>query len=113
MDAFIRAVDDKDESMEREIVSNQEDDHNTTETCPLFDKMSKEDHCDENKDHEIDKDIQILPPKPPPSFTHDKTLNSMLMSWYMCGYHTGYYMALRDHGTLKIFQNEEDDKDAT
>ncbi|MFH4974101.1 hypothetical protein AB6A40_000810 [Gnathostoma spinigerum] len=43
----------------------------------------------------------IIPP-PPPVFsslsipTEEEALSSMLMSWYMNGYHTGYYQALQD-----------------
>lgn len=39
---------------------------------------------------------------PPPAFLsghketqEDSALSSMLMSWYMCGYHTGYYDAIK------------------
>lgn len=34
---------------------------------------------------------QIVPPQPPQFL--DDALSSMLMSWYMCGYQTGYYAA--------------------
>lgn len=44
----------------------------------------------------------MFPPPPPPAFTcgmggdeaEDEvaSLSSMLLSWYLCGYHTGYYM---------------------
>ncbi|XP_062411859.1 survival motor neuron protein 1-like isoform X2 [Sardina pilchardus] len=53
-------------------------------------------------------DLSMFPPPPPPSFTwpagkagalggdspEDEmaSLSSMLLSWYLCGYHTGYYM---------------------
>jgi len=45
----------------------------------------------------------LLPPPPPPGYfdTHVRVpseqaaLSSMLMAWYMSGYHTGYYEAMR------------------
>ena len=43
--------------------------------------------------------FQIIPPPPPicpDSPDDDDTLGSMLISWYMSGYHTGYYM-VSDH----------------
>lgn len=39
---------------------------------------------------------QMIPPPPPPmspdTLEDDEALGSMLMSWYMSGYHTGYYL---------------------
>ncbi len=32
------------------------------------------------------------PPMSPDSLEDDEALGSMLISWYMSGYHTGYYM---------------------
>ncbi|KAL2090171.1 hypothetical protein ACEWY4_014859 [Coilia grayii] len=59
-------------------------------------------------------DLPMFPPPPPPSFTwppgkagvmacdgpEDEvaSLSSMLLSWYLCGYHTGYYMGLQQAG---------------
>uniref|UniRef100_A0AAF5Q1B6 Tudor domain-containing protein n=2 Tax=Wuchereria bancrofti TaxID=6293 RepID=A0AAF5Q1B6_WUCBA len=46
--------------------------------------------------------IPSLVPPPPIAFTNlpppddDEALASMLMSWYMTGYHTGYYQAIKD-----------------
>ncbi|KAK6107066.1 Survival motor neuron protein (SMN) family protein [Brugia pahangi] len=46
--------------------------------------------------------IPSLVPPPPIAFTNlpppddDEALASMLMSWYMTGYHTGYYQAIQD-----------------
>lgn len=43
--------------------------------------------------------FQIIPPPPPicPDSLEDAdALGSMLISWYMSGYHTGYYM-VSDH----------------
>ncbi|RWS09467.1 survival motor neuron protein-like isoform X1 [Dinothrombium tinctorium] len=45
-------------------------------------------------------DIPFLVPPPPtyfppPPVKEDDALASMLMSWYMSGYHTGYYQALK------------------
>ncbi|XP_035234835.1 survival motor neuron protein 1-like [Anguilla anguilla] len=40
----------------------------------------------------------MVPPPPPlcpDSLQDDEALNCMLISWYMSGYHTGYYMGLR------------------
>lgn len=54
--------------------------------------------------------IPVLPPPPPPNWleTHggkppsdQEALSSMLMSWYMSGYHTGYYQALREMRTSR------------
>lgn len=42
-----------------------------------------------------DKLVQMIPPPPPMSpdtVEDDEALGSMLISWYMSGYHTGYYM---------------------
>jgi len=41
----------------------------------------------------------ITPPPPIPatSVTNDHALNAMLMSWYMVGYHSGYYLGIQ-HG---------------
>lgn len=43
--------------------------------------------------------LQIIPPPPPicpDSLDDADALGSMLISWYMSGYHTGYYM-VSDH----------------
>ncbi|XP_076135435.1 uncharacterized protein LOC143118219 isoform X3 [Alosa pseudoharengus] len=56
-------------------------------------------------------DLPMFPPPPPPAFTwaagkagamggdepEDEmaSLSSMLLSWYLCGYHTGYYMGVQ------------------
>ncbi|XP_012678667.2 survival motor neuron protein-like isoform X2 [Clupea harengus] len=56
-------------------------------------------------------DAPMFPPPPPPAFTWPAgkagvmgcdepeddvaSLSSMLLSWYLCGYHTGYYMGLQ------------------
>uniref|UniRef100_W5MZX9 Survival of motor neuron 1, telomeric n=1 Tax=Lepisosteus oculatus TaxID=7918 RepID=W5MZX9_LEPOC len=40
----------------------------------------------------------LIPPPPPlgPDFTEDyEALGSMLIAWYMSGYHTGYYLGLK------------------
>lgn len=38
----------------------------------------------------------MIPPPPPPmssdTLEDDEALGSMLISWYMSGYHTGYYL---------------------
>ncbi|EEC05104.1 survival motor neuron protein, putative, partial [Ixodes scapularis] len=43
------------------------------------------------------------PPPPPPPFTGDikdnEALSSMLMSWYMSGYHTGFYQVTPTRST--------------
>ncbi|KAI1301792.1 Survival motor neuron protein [Halotydeus destructor] len=48
------------------------------------------------------RNVNLAPP-PPPLFKSapgaiddDEALSSMLMSWYMSGYHTGYYKAMQD-----------------
>jgi len=44
--------------------------------------------------------IPLIPPPPPipaTSVTNDHALNAMLMSWYMVGYHSGYYLGIQ-HG---------------
>lgn len=49
----------------------------------------------------------MIPPPPPISpdmLEDDEALGSMLISWYMSGYHTGYYLVSNDsiqyiHGT--------------
>lgn len=41
-------------------------------------------------------------PPPPPMFSNivdpndEEAVSNMLLSWYMCGYHTGYYQALQN-----------------
>jgi len=42
--------------------------------------------------------VPNLPPPPPLAgdSREQQALSSMLMSWYMSGYHTGYYQAIRD-----------------
>lgn len=37
---------------------------------------------------------QMMPPPPPmsPDMVDDEALGSVLISWYMSGYHTGYYL---------------------
>lgn len=53
------------------------------------------------------RNIPTLPPPPPPSWlaggsnngtlpTEEDALSSALLSWYLSGYHTGYYQALKD-----------------
>ncbi|XP_059348155.1 survival motor neuron protein-like isoform X3 [Ammospiza nelsoni] len=41
----------------------------------------------------------LIPPPPPPmrpeSAEDDEALGSMLIAWYMSGYHTGYYLGLK------------------
>lgn len=36
----------------------------------------------------------MIPPPPPmsPDMVDDEALGSMLISWYMSGYHTGFYL---------------------
>ncbi|XP_075265371.1 uncharacterized protein LOC142357706, partial [Convolutriloba macropyga] len=49
---------------------------------------------------ELMNGIPLIPPPPPinaSSVTNDQALNAMLMSWYMVGYHSGYYLGLQ-HG---------------
>lgn len=38
--------------------------------------------------------LQMIPPPPPmsPDMGDDEAMGSMLISWYMSGYHTGYYL---------------------
>lgn len=39
--------------------------------------------------------LQMIPPPPPPmspDMVDDEALGSVLISWYMSGYHTGYYL---------------------
>lgn len=38
--------------------------------------------------------FQMIPPPPPMSadVVDDEALGSMLISWYMSGYHTGFYL---------------------
>lgn len=45
--------------------------------------------------------FQMIPPPPPMSvdMVDDEALGSMLISWYMSGYHTGFYLVC----TQKIF----------
>lgn len=46
--------------------------------------------------------FQIIPPPPPicpDSLDDADALGSMLISWYMSGYHTGYYM-VSDHSAF-------------
>ena len=45
---------------------------------------------------------QVFPPCPPPLISsgnseEDEALASMLMSWYMSGYHTGYFQAMKKY----------------
>lgn len=58
-----------------------------------------------NEDNKsFSKKSSIIPPPAPfflennssSSFSEDDALASMLMSWYMAGYHTGYYQAQKD-----------------
>ncbi|KAJ3603435.1 hypothetical protein NHX12_028181 [Muraenolepis orangiensis] len=39
-------------------------------------------------------DKEMIPPPPPmsPDMEDDEALGAMLISWYMSGYHTGYYL---------------------
>ncbi|KAL0979764.1 hypothetical protein UPYG_G00189350 [Umbra pygmaea] len=39
----------------------------------------------------------MIPPPPPmsPGGEDDEALGSMLIAWYMSGYHTGYYLGLK------------------
>uniref|UniRef100_A0A0N5AP57 Tudor domain-containing protein n=1 Tax=Syphacia muris TaxID=451379 RepID=A0A0N5AP57_9BILA len=42
-----------------------------------------------------------LVPPPPPMFSNipmpsgEESVSNMLLSWYMCGYHTGYYQVIK------------------
>ncbi|XP_076323179.1 survival motor neuron protein-like isoform X1 [Tachypleus tridentatus] len=55
-------------------------------------------------------DIPPLPPFPldDEGVTDDEAQASMLMSWYMSGYHTGYYQALRQMRTESCECQEHD-----
>ena len=76
------------------------------EAIPVTEVKSKKSNGyqkQENFDSHTFEKLSIPPPPPPPmidSFMKDfknvgtdEALHSMLLSWYMSGYHTGYYMA--------------------
>ncbi|XP_074595636.1 survival motor neuron [Brevipalpus obovatus] len=81
--------------------------NNQMETSP---KQSKSDEmansstpCDQNLSQTLPQNVAQFFSPPPPNFLNpsdalgkDEQLSSMLMSWYMCGYHTGYYAALKE-----------------
>lgn len=84
----------------------------TTETAPVIETTSKKSKdpletrkYTKNVDSHRFEGFSIPPPPPPPmistlmnnskndkSVTTDEALHSMLLSWYMSGYHTGYYI---------------------
>ena len=78
------------------------DDYGNEEVHPLSDLQLR---TDENIDHE-DADVSAVPAPPPPppppfpdlpsnSVDDQNGLSATLMSWYLAGYHTGYYQALK------------------
>jgi len=87
------------------------DDYGNEEIHPLTDlQIRTEVEADEEEQQQkqellpaIDED-DILPPPPPPpppfpvlNPTDDNdTLSSTLMSWYLAGYHTGFYQGLKN-----------------
>ncbi|XP_064591620.1 survival motor neuron protein [Zonotrichia leucophrys gambelii] len=52
----------------------------------------------------------LIPPPPPPmrpeSAEDDEALGSMLIAWYMSGYHTGYYLGLKQSRTEAAQERE-------
>lgn len=84
---------------------NSFEENNQMETSP---KQSKSDEltsstpCDKSASQTLPQNVPQFFSPPPPAFLNpsdplgkDEQLSSMLMSWYMCGYHTGYYAALK------------------
>ncbi|XP_063056122.1 survival of motor neuron protein-like isoform X2 [Engraulis encrasicolus] len=77
-------------------------------------------------------EFPMFPPPPPPSFTcppgkagagmmmagggdgagddEVASLSSMLLSWYLCGYHTGYYMGLQQGGAASDLDSKKKKK---
>jgi survival motor neuron protein len=96
------------------------DDYGNEETHPLTDlQLRTEEEEEEEEEEEIEEQQQqqqqellpsidesdILPPPPPPPLppfpvlnpTDDNdTLSSTLMSWYLAGYHTGFYQGINN-----------------
>uniref|UniRef100_A0A915JU60 Survival motor neuron Tudor domain-containing protein n=1 Tax=Romanomermis culicivorax TaxID=13658 RepID=A0A915JU60_ROMCU len=60
--------------------------------------------CSNASANQIVQGLPFAPPPVPPTFLtsnrskidENEAMASMLMSWYMSGYHTGYYQALQD-----------------
>lgn len=83
--------------------------NNKTPQKPVFSHKSRKIRFDSKGEPETplqttpltDNNIQskiVMPPPPfelPQSENEDEARTSMLMSWYMAGYHTGYFEALR------------------
>ena len=66
------------------------------------DEMAPITQVNQNTPQALPQNAPQLFSPPPPAFLNpsdalgkDEQLSSMLMSWYMCGYHTGYYAALK------------------
>jgi survival motor neuron protein len=75
------------------------DDYGNEEIHPLIDLQLRTEEEQQQPVTSINED-DILPPHPPfPVLnTNDDndTLSSTLMSWYLAGYHTGFYQGIKD-----------------
>ena len=78
------------------------DDYGNEEVHPLSDLQLRTDGEIDHEDLELPSVPASLPPPPPPlpglqsnSGDDQNGLSATLMSWYLAGYHTGYYQALK------------------
>jgi len=79
------------------------DDYGNEEIHPLNDLQIRTEEGEEQQQEPLISinENDILPPPPPfpvlnPNNDDNDTLSSTLMSWYLAGYHTGFYQEIKD-----------------
>jgi hypothetical protein len=86
------------------------DDYGNEESHPLTDlqlRTEKEEEEQQEPLSSIDEHDILPPPPPPPPFPilnpndDNDTMSSTLMSWYLAGYHTGFYQGIKDKKNLE------------
>ncbi|XP_015375925.1 PREDICTED: uncharacterized protein LOC107170346 [Diuraphis noxia] len=68
-------------------------------------KKANKNHQTESSNRYEDSEVLFPPPPPPPDSiknlpkTEREALTSMLMSYYMSGFHTGYYLGMKQNNS--------------
>jgi len=93
------------DSMSELSLNDQESSENNLKDKPKKNMNTNQNYQADTKKNYENTQVLFPPPPPPPDSiknlpkTEKEALTSMLMSYYMSGFHTGYYLGIKQNNT--------------